>query len=144
MMTFQCITYRGTTTLGTCATFALHQCPKLITYIVVYRLGPASTSKNSYFTANFGPLNHKFRIANHEFVALDAAGLVYEDYQRHAKHLDLDTWTQTENSTISFVKDAAQGIWIVSISSTPCSVNCYSFRSVRSCHSSQPHPSCAS
>ncbi|KAF5322281.1 hypothetical protein D9619_001903 [Psilocybe cf. subviscida] len=73
-------------------------------------LGAASTTKNSYFAANFGPLNQKFQIANHDFVGLDAAGLVYEDYQQHAKHLDFDTWTPTENSTISFVKDVAQGL----------------------------------
>ncbi|KAF9565550.1 hypothetical protein CPC08DRAFT_683670 [Agrocybe pediades] len=71
--------------------------------------GPAvSRNLRSYFTQSFGPLNQRISISNHTVIALDAPGLVDEDYQRHAKFKSYDNWTPIPGGPINFVKETEE------------------------------------
>ncbi|KAG8985750.1 hypothetical protein FRB90_004473, partial [Tulasnella sp. 427] len=56
------------------------------------------------FRQKFGPEQQVFEFGNHSFVAIDAPGLVDEDYRRHAAEVDFEDWQGAKAGPISFVK----------------------------------------
>ncbi|KAJ3498475.1 hypothetical protein NLJ89_g10214 [Agrocybe chaxingu] len=73
-------------------------------------LGPASADAKplrSFYVKSFGPLNQHFVIQNHTFVALDAPGLVEEDYMRHSTGMTYDDWKPVPDGPVDFVKEMA-------------------------------------
>lgn len=62
----------------------------------------------SYYVDSFGPFNQDFQIANHTFVALDAPGIVDEDYRRHGESVTFDNWKPISGGPISFVNKVAE------------------------------------
>lgn len=72
-----------------------------------HRLGDsASFSKDArrFFEKHFGSLNRVVSISGHQFVLLDAPGLVEEDYRRHAHGKTYDHWTPLPGGPIEFVQ----------------------------------------
>jgi hypothetical protein len=121
MKTRRCIIYQGMRTWGKhtyvtilAADYASGLFRSLIFFLLSFsipRMGSVSSvSKNlrSYYTKHFGPLNSKFVIANHTFIALDAPGLVDEDYQRHASRVNFSDWEPIPDGPVSFVKGASE------------------------------------
>lgn len=68
---------------------------------------PMAKRLRGYFKDYFGPLSHTFDINNHTFVALDAPGLVDEEYQRAGRGVSFDKWTPIPNGPIAFVNEVA-------------------------------------
>ena len=68
---------------------------------------PVAARVRGYFKDYFGPLSHTFDINNHTFVALDAPGLVDEDYQRAGRAVSFRKWTPIPNGPIAFVNEVA-------------------------------------
>ncbi|KAG9046259.1 hypothetical protein FS837_004785 [Tulasnella sp. UAMH 9824] len=56
------------------------------------------------FRQKFGPEQQIFEFGNHSFVAIDAPGLVDEDYRRHAEEVDFESWQGAKAGPIAFVK----------------------------------------
>ncbi|KAF8135763.1 Metallo-dependent phosphatase [Boletus edulis] len=56
------------------------------------------------FETHFGPLNRVIPIADHQFILLDAPGLVEEDYRRHARGETYDHWIPLPGGPIEFVQ----------------------------------------
>lgn len=56
------------------------------------------------FRQKFGPEQQTFEFGNHSFVAIDAPGLVDEDYRRHAAEVDFESWQGAKAGPIAFVK----------------------------------------
>ncbi|KAF9526680.1 hypothetical protein CPB83DRAFT_857613 [Crepidotus variabilis] len=66
---------------------------------------PAASQKlRAYYTRSFGPLNQQLIIQNHTFVALDAPGLIDEDYLRHGTEVTFAEWKPLPEGSISFAK----------------------------------------
>lgn len=63
----------------------------------------------SHYTKSFGPLNQKFVIRNHTFIAVDSPGLVDEDYMRNGRRIPFEGWAPLPDGTVSFVKQVARG-----------------------------------
>jgi len=108
IQTLMFISFPETTTLGMCKNITL------LFHAYIYHpgsLGYGSTiSKNlrSYYTQSFGHLNQRISLSNHTFIALDAPGLVDEDYQRHAKFKSFDDWTPIPGGPIDFIKETEE------------------------------------
>ncbi|VDC00390.1 unnamed protein product [Peniophora sp. CBMAI 1063] len=56
----------------------------------------------------FGPLNQRHLLANHSLVAIDAPGLVDEDYVRAARGIPFDQWPPLPDGPVEFVKRLAE------------------------------------
>ncbi|TFK23929.1 hypothetical protein FA15DRAFT_687684 [Coprinopsis marcescibilis] len=87
---------------------------KLATYylpgnndISMGEITPVATRVRKYFTESFGPVSQSFEIQNHTFVALDAPGLVDEDYQRAARGTAFGKWKPIPDGPIAFVNEIA-------------------------------------
>ncbi|KAF8622738.1 hypothetical protein AX15_006828 [Amanita polypyramis BW_CC] len=81
-----------------------------------------SKDVKSFFTRSFGPLNQEFSIQNHTFIALDAPGLVDEDYQRAAQGRDYDNWNSPHEGTVAFVRSVyVEGEPVILLSHIPLS-----------------------
>ncbi|KAH6914339.1 hypothetical protein BKA70DRAFT_1421118 [Coprinopsis sp. MPI-PUGE-AT-0042] len=65
--------------------------------IAMGEITPVAKRLRGYFKDYFGPLSHTFDINNHTFVALDAPGLVDEDYQRAGRSVSFHKWTPIPN-----------------------------------------------
>jgi len=78
------------------------------------RLGAPHISQklNTYFNKEFGPLHQHIVISNHTFVALNAPGLVDEDYQRHAAAVSFEDWKPIADGPVAFVKELAECAYI--------------------------------
>ncbi|KAJ3566466.1 hypothetical protein NP233_g6984 [Leucocoprinus birnbaumii] len=61
----------------------------------------------AYFQNHFGPLNRIVSINNFTFFALDAPGLVDEDYQRNAKGVAFDRWEPISKGVVEAVRNVA-------------------------------------
>ena len=75
--------------------------------IHAYRLGDSpSFSKDArrFFEKRFGPLNRVVSISGHQFILLDAPGLVEEDYRRQAHGKTYDHWIPLPGGPIEFVQ----------------------------------------
>ncbi|KAK0212798.1 hypothetical protein DFS33DRAFT_66866 [Desarmillaria ectypa] len=59
--------------------------------------------RQNYFMT-FGPFNHQATIRGHQFLFLDAPGLVDEDYQRSAEGIPYDRWDPVPEGPLEFVK----------------------------------------
>lgn len=73
-------------------------------------LGESSAfSKNArkYFTEYFGPVNQEIDLAGHRLIFIDAPGLVDEDYRRHGKGKQYETWTPAMGGPIEFIASVA-------------------------------------
>ncbi|KAH0827465.1 Metallo-dependent phosphatase [Lanmaoa asiatica] len=57
-----------------------------------------------FFEKHFGPLNRVVSISGHQFVLLNAPGLVEEDYRRHAHGQTYDHWSPLPGGPIEFVQ----------------------------------------
>ena len=57
-----------------------------------------------FFEKRFGPLNRVVSISGHQFVLLNAPGLVEEDYRRHAHGQSYDHWSPLPGGPIEFVR----------------------------------------
>ena len=57
---------------------------------------------------HFGPLNQRRELANHTLVAIDAPGLVDEDYVRAARGVPFDQWPPLPEGPVEFVKRLAE------------------------------------
>ncbi|TFK44849.1 hypothetical protein BDQ12DRAFT_641844 [Crucibulum laeve] len=68
---------------------------------------PLSERVRDFYKDAFGPLNQQFRISGHDFIGLDAPGLVDEDYQRHSKMVTFQDWRPLPQGPVSFVKRVA-------------------------------------
>lgn len=75
-----------------------------------FSLGESSAfSKNArkYFTEYFGPVNQEIDLAGHRLIFIDAPGLVDEDYRRHGKGKQYETWTPAMGGPIEFIASVA-------------------------------------
>ncbi len=68
--------------------------------------------RQNYFMT-FGPFNHQATIRGHQFLFLDAPGLVDEDYQRSAEGVPYDRWDPVPEGPLEFVKSIVIGRVIV-------------------------------
>ncbi|KIL68825.1 hypothetical protein M378DRAFT_70399 [Amanita muscaria Koide BX008] len=66
-----------------------------------------SRDVKAFFSQSFGPLNQVFSIQNHTFVALDAPGLVDEDYHRAAQGIEYDDWSSSADGPVTFVRSVS-------------------------------------
>ena len=64
-----------------------------------------SINVRTYYKKYVGPLNQVVPIRGHNFVALDAPGLVDEDYRRSASGLPHQQWSPTLGGTLDFIKE---------------------------------------
>ena len=83
------------------------------TILNAYSLGMGrkhSKDVKDFFARSFGPLNQEISIHNHTFVALDAPGLVDEDYHRAAQGADYDDWEGSPDGPITFVRSVDGGM----------------------------------
>ncbi|KAF9451972.1 hypothetical protein P691DRAFT_661989 [Macrolepiota fuliginosa MF-IS2] len=67
----------------------------------------ASPTIRTYYQKHFGPLNDMVILKNHTFLALDAPGLVDEDYQRNARGVSFDHWEPIPGGAVEAVRRAA-------------------------------------
>lgn len=56
-----------------------------------------------------GPFNQRVSIRGHNFVFLDAPGLVDEDYMRSARGVGFDEWTPIPDGPVEFVRSTLGG-----------------------------------
>ncbi|KAG9316319.1 hypothetical protein JVU11DRAFT_2350 [Chiua virens] len=63
-----------------------------------------SKDARRFYEKYFGPLDRVVSIAGHQFVLLNAPGIVEEDYRRHAHGLAYDQWTPIPGGPIEFVR----------------------------------------
>ncbi|TRM70030.1 hypothetical protein BD626DRAFT_476090 [Schizophyllum amplum] len=64
-----------------------------------------ATNVRAFYKKYVGPLNQAILIRGHNFVALDAPGLVDEDYRRSASGLSYEHWSPTLNGSVDFVRE---------------------------------------
>ena len=61
------------------------------------------------YKKHFGEVNREVSVGGHNFILLDAPGLVEEDYQRHASSQSYDRWTPLPGGPVEFVKSIPAG-----------------------------------
>lgn len=92
-------------------------CTHATHYLHSLGLKPATSQMlRSHYTKSFGPLNQKFVIQNHTFIAVDSPGLIDEDYMRNGRGVPFEGWAPLPDGTVSFVKQVARGTYIVFMS----------------------------
>ncbi|KAL1748748.1 hypothetical protein HDZ31DRAFT_28870, partial [Schizophyllum fasciatum] len=64
-----------------------------------------STNVRALYKKYVGPLNQAVPLRGHNFVALDAPGLVDEDYFRAASGIPHQQWSPTLGGTLDFIRD---------------------------------------
>ncbi|KAL1696336.1 hypothetical protein GGG16DRAFT_43723, partial [Schizophyllum commune] len=64
-----------------------------------------SVNVRTYYKKYVGPLNQVVPLRGHNFVALDAPGLVDEDYRRSASGLPHQQWSPTLGGTLDFIRE---------------------------------------
>ncbi|KAL1717433.1 hypothetical protein EV715DRAFT_274297 [Schizophyllum commune] len=64
-----------------------------------------SANVRAYYKKYVGPLNQAVPLRGHNFVALDAPGLVDEDYRRSASGLPHQQWSPTLGGTLDFIRE---------------------------------------
>ncbi|KIY67150.1 hypothetical protein CYLTODRAFT_444201 [Cylindrobasidium torrendii FP15055 ss-10] len=66
-----------------------------------------SNKVRSHYFKTFGPFNYRTTIHDHQFVFVDAPGLVDEDYTRSAKSASYEEWTPISGGPVEFVKSVS-------------------------------------
>jgi hypothetical protein len=67
----------------------------------------SSINLRVYYEKAFGLPNQVISLKNHTFLALDAPGLVDEDYQRNARGISFDNWESIPGGTVDAVRQVA-------------------------------------
>ncbi|EKM81067.1 hypothetical protein AGABI1DRAFT_119597 [Agaricus bisporus var. burnettii JB137-S8] len=67
----------------------------------------SSPNLRAYFEEAFGTFNQIVTLNNHTFLALDAPGLVDEDYQRNARGISFDDWEPNTGGAVDTVRRVA-------------------------------------
>jgi hypothetical protein len=67
----------------------------------------SSINLRAYYEKAFGSFNHLVSLQNHTFLALDAPGLVDEDYQRNARGISFDNWDPIPGGAVDAVRRVA-------------------------------------
>lgn len=77
---------------------------------MIARMGVLSSpTKNvrDYYRKSFGSFNKVVTLKNHTFLALDAPGLVDEDYQRNTRGVSFDDWEPVSGGAVEAVRRIA-------------------------------------
>lgn len=64
------------------------------------------------FVDHFGPLNQHFSMYGHDFVILDAPGLVEEDYHRSEQGVGFANLTASPGGTMEFVQQLTDSTYL--------------------------------
>lgn len=97
--------------------------PLSITLKILSSLGRSiSFSKDARrrYTKHFGKVNQEISLGGHNFILLDAPGLVEEDYQRHALSQSYDVWKPLPGGPVEFVKSMPAGKFPRCLAHIPC------------------------
>lgn len=70
-------------------------------------LSGSASGIRAYYQKYFSPLNSVIHLRNHTFFALDAPGLVDEDYQRNARGASFDRWEPIPGGAVEAVRNVA-------------------------------------